>query len=69
MDIIFKNLMERKNCVHALKRKYPGLSDYVRDNIAVIKMLLCESPNFSFHNESFSAVFNSFTSALETESK
>ena len=43
MDIIFKNLMERKNCIHALKRKYPGLSDYVRDNIAVIKMLLCES--------------------------
>ena len=43
MDIIFKNLMERKNCVHALKRKYPGLSDYVRDNIAVVKMLLCES--------------------------
>lgn len=43
MDIILKNLMERKNCIHALKRKYPGLPDYVRDSIALIKMLLCES--------------------------
>ena len=43
MSIIYKALMERKMCIHGLQRKYPGLPDYVMDNITVMKILLCES--------------------------
>lgn len=43
MSIIYKALMERKMCIHGLKRKYPGLPNYVMDNMTVMKILLCES--------------------------
>ena len=43
MGIMHKALMERKMCIHGLQRKYPGLPDYVMDNMTVMKILLCES--------------------------
>ena len=43
MSIIYKALMERKMCIHGLKRKYPGLPEYVMDNMTVMKIILCES--------------------------
>lgn len=43
MSLMHKALMERKMCIQGLNRKYPGLPEYVSDDMVVMKMLLCES--------------------------